>query len=52
VAYRSLVWQKISLSSLVRLEYPSNYYEALLERVEKGELPSKVTADIEKDLDR
>ncbi|KAJ1419579.1 rab-GTPase-TBC domain-containing protein [Ochromonadaceae sp. CCMP2298] len=32
VAYRALVWPKISLSSLLRREYPDDYYESLLAR--------------------
>jgi hypothetical protein len=50
VAFRSLVWQKISLSSIHRLDYPSDYYSSLLLRV--GELSYKVRDDIEKDVDR
>lgn len=50
VAYRSLVWQKISLSSLHRLQYPSNYYANLLNRLD--EVDQKVKDEIEKDLDR
>ena len=52
VAYRALVWQKISLSSLHRLQFPEDYYETLLARAAAGELDSKVKEEIEKDLDR
>ncbi len=51
VAYRSLIWQKISLSSIYRLQYPANYYQSLLQRIPK-ELSSKIASDIEKDIDR
>ena len=52
VAYRALVWQKISLSSLNRLQYPIDYYSDLLSRIANGELNEKVMDDIEKDVDR
>ena len=52
VAYRASVWQKISLSSLHRSQYPNNYYQTLLKRVENKELDSKIINEIEKDLDR
>jgi hypothetical protein len=52
VAYRALVWQKISLSSLNRLQYPAAYYNDLLVRIAAGELNEKVMDDIEKDVDR
>ena len=52
VAFRALVWQKISLSSLQRLEYPAQHYAELLQRVGVGELDPKVRDDIEKDVDR
>lgn len=51
VAYRALVWPKISLSSVYRLQFPTNYYQNLLERSE-NELTSRVKSDIEKDVDR
>ena len=50
VAYRPLIWQKISLSSINKLQYPMDYYQSLLNRIE--ELPSGVQEDIEKDVDR
>lgn len=50
VAFRSLVWQKISLSSVYRLGYPSDYYLDLLSR--SSELNKAVIDDIEKDVDR
>ena len=52
VAYRSLIWQKISLSSIHRLAYPRDYYQSLLDRVANGELDHRVSDDIEKDVDR
>ena len=52
VAYRASVWQKISLSSLHRSQFPTTYYKSLLDRAAAGELDKKVTSDIEKDLDR
>ena len=51
VAYRSLVWQKISLSSLHRREFGVNYYSSLLIQADK-ELDARVRDDIEKDIDR
>jgi hypothetical protein len=51
VAYRSVVWQKISLSSLLRAKYPVNYYATLLSRIPL-DLNRKVKNDIEKDVDR
>ncbi len=50
VAYRRLIWQKISMSSLYKLQFPSNYYLSLLARVH--ELQPRVRDDIEKDVDR
>eukprot|EP01039_Chlorochromonas_danica_P013685 gene13685-15873_t len=52
VAFRALVWPRISLSSLYRLNYPKDYYQQLLQRVENGELNGRVKDDIEKDVDR
>jgi len=52
IAYRGLIWQKISLSSIYRLQYPTNYYTSLLSRLQKGELNEKIKNDIEKDIDR
>lgn len=52
VAFRALVWQKISLSSLHRLRYPSTYFAQLLERVDRGHLDKRAKDDIEKDVDR
>jgi hypothetical protein len=51
VAYRALIWPKISLSSVYRLQFPTNYYQSLLKRSEK-ELTIRVKSDIEKDVDR
>lgn len=50
VAYRSLIWQKISLSSVHRLKFPADYYQSLVDRA--PELDSRVRDDIEKDVDR
>eukprot|EP01038_Epipyxis_sp_PR26KG_P005733 gene5733-7917_t len=50
VAFRALVWQKISLSSINRLNYPQDYYQSLLART--SELNPSVRDDIEKDVDR
>lgn len=50
VAYRSLVWQKVSLSSMERLRHPSNYYQSLFGRL--SEVNERVKSDIEKDVDR
>lgn len=50
VAFRASVWQRISLSTVYRAQFPANYYESLLARVE--ELNPKVKNDIEKDVDR
>lgn len=52
VAFRASVWQKISLSSLQRSQFPVTYYKTLLQRVEDGQLDKKVMDEIEKDLDR
>ena len=49
-AFRSLIWQKVSLSSIHRLTYPSNYYSDLLARCH--EVDKKVADDIEKDVRR
>jgi hypothetical protein len=51
VAYRSVVWQKISLSSLLKAKYPIDYYSTLLSKIPL-ELSRKVKNDIEKDVDR
>lgn len=50
VAYRALVWPKISLAGRYRQKYPDNYYQELLSR--KHELDPKVEIDIDKDTDR
>ena len=50
IAYRALVWSRISLSSSYRSFYPPDYYLSLLLRV--YEIPKKVKEEIEKDLDR
>lgn len=52
VAYRASVWQKISLSSLLRSQFPATYYKDLLAKVSSGSLDKKVMDEIEKDLDR
>lgn len=52
IAFRPLIWKKISLSSIHRLQFPSDYYKSLLLRVNSNELEPKVKNDIEKDLDR
>jgi len=52
VAFRASVWQKISLSSLLRSQFPSTYYKDLLAKVAEGKLDEKVMNEIEKDLDR
>lgn len=49
-AYRSLIWQKVSLSSMHRLTYPVSYYSDLLEKSDL--LHKKVVDDIEKDVKR
>lgn len=50
VAFRALVWQKISLSHLYKLQFPATYYSDLLGRIDQ--LSAKVKDDIEKDVDR
>eukprot|EP01035_Chromulina_nebulosa_P018191 gene18191-23852_t len=50
VAFRPLVWQKISLSSYHRLDFPKGYYNSLLAR--ESDLEFRVRDDIEKDIDR
>jgi hypothetical protein len=47
-AFRPLLWQKISLSSIHRLKYPTDYYDSLLGRIE--DLSGKVRDDIGKKL--
>ena len=49
-AYRSLIWQKVSLSSLHRLTYPVSYYSDLLGKSDL--LNKRVVNDIEKDVKR
>lgn len=49
-AFRSLIWQKVSLSSIHRLQYPVNYYEDLKSR--SHDLNKKVADDVEKDVKR
>lgn len=51
VAYRALVWQKISLSSLHRREFGKDYYSSLLQQAPVV-LDYRVRDDIEKDIDR
>lgn len=48
--FRSLIWQKISLASIHRLNYPNDYYANFLEQFHT--LNKKVCDDIEKDVDR
>jgi hypothetical protein len=43
-AFRSLLWLKISLSSIHRLKYPLKYFDCLVER--DGELCGRVRDDI------
>lgn len=50
VAFRSVIWPNISLSTLVRRRFPPNYYSSLLTESEK--LEDKIHEDIEKDLGR
>lgn len=50
IAYRALVWSKLSLSSAYRSFYPPDYFQSLLLRA--YEVPKKVGDEIEKDLDR
>lgn len=52
VAFRALIWPRISLSALHRLNYPKDHYAQLLRRVDAGELNARVQDDIEKDVDR
>lgn len=50
-AFRPLVWQKISLCSVLRREFPDNYYHAsVVSRL--ADLDPKVRDEIEKDVDR
>jgi hypothetical protein len=49
-AFRSLIWQKVSLSSIHRLRYPADYYEDL--KLRSQNLNRKVADDIEKDVKR
>jgi len=49
-AYRPLVWQKISLCSVLRREFPDKFYDSLLSKL--PDLDPKVRDEIEKDVDR
>lgn len=49
-AFRQLVWQKISGSSVYKNSFPADYYRSLLAR--STEVPEKVLGDIEKDVER
>ena len=49
-AFRSLIWQKVSLSSIHRLKYPTDYYDDL--KAKSQSLNKKVADDIEKDVKR
>eukprot|EP01041_Mallomonas_annulata_P009890 gene9890-20579_t len=49
VAFRPLVWQNISQSSLRRRQYPVDYYSALLR--DEASLDPIIASDIEKDVD-
>lgn len=49
-AFRSLIWQKVSLSSIHRLSYPASYYCDLLGQFDQ--LKKKIVDDIEKDVKR
>lgn len=49
-AYRALVWSRISLSSVHRAAYSSDYYTTLVTRI--NEIPRSVAIEIEKDVDR
>ena len=50
VAFRSLIWKKISLSSIHRSQYPSDYYKTLVKNI--SQLNEKVNISIEKDISR
>jgi len=50
VAFRAIIWQKISLSSIHRSQYPSDYYKTLVKNI--SQLNEKVNISIEKDLSR
>jgi len=50
IAFRSLVWQHISLSSLRRRNYHVDYFQELCEMTDAME--NKTTSEIEKDVDR
>ena len=50
VAFRPVVWQQISLASIHRRQFSTDYYTSLLNRVH--ELSPRVRDDIEKDIDR
>ncbi len=51
IAYRALIWNKISLSDIERRKYPVYYYQQLLARVET-EMPVKAGKEINNDIDR
>ena len=50
VAFRAIIWQKISLSSIHRSQYPIDYYKTLVKNI--SQLNEKVNISIEKDLYR
>lgn len=51
IAYRALIWNKISLSDMERRKYSSSYYQTLQIRV-TGEIPPKTNKEINNDIDR
>ena len=50
VAYRALVWSRISLAAIYKSNYPATYFSSLLSR--SSEVNKKAVSDIEKDVER
>ena len=50
IAYRSIVWTRISLSSQYRKSFPDKYYSSLAEK--ESLISKRVLEEIEKDLER
>jgi hypothetical protein len=53
VAYRPLVWTRISLANTHKQRFPTDYYQRLLHHsIQEDGLEKNVADDIEKDVDR
>jgi len=52
VAFRAIVWQKISQSDLYAAQFPPDYYLKLLQSLESGALDEKIAGEIDRDINR